>query len=82
MLLADATAGSVIDRTGGFRKVRFARSSRREGKSGGARIIYYFLARRRRIYLVLAYSKNVRDDLTKAEENGLRKLACQLEGDE
>jgi hypothetical protein len=43
MLLADPAAGAVIERTGGFRKIRFARPSRGEGKSGGTRIIYYFL---------------------------------------
>ena len=81
MLLSDPTAGPVLQRTRGFRKVRFARPSRREGKSGGTRVIYYILNRRSRIYLVLAYSKNVKDDLTKAEESELRKLARQLEGE-
>ena len=37
---------------------------------------------RSRVYLVLAYSKSVKADLTKAEENELRKLARQLEGEE
>ena len=82
MLLANPTAGPVIERTGGFRKVRFARPSRGEGKSGGSRVIYYFLNRRNRIYLVLVYAKNVRDDLTQAEENQLRKFARQLEGED
>jgi hypothetical protein len=49
MLLADPTAGQVIERTGGFRKMRFARPSRGEDKSGGTRIIYYLLNRRSRI---------------------------------
>ena len=42
VLLADPTASAVIERTGGFRKVRFARPSRREGKSEGTRVIYYY----------------------------------------
>lgn len=69
----------MIERTGGFRKVRFARPSRREGKSGGTRVVYYFLDPQSRIYLLLVYSKSVKDDLTRAEENELRKLAQQLE---
>jgi hypothetical protein len=69
----------VIERTGGFRKVRFARPSRREGKSGGTRVVYYLLDRRDRIYLLLVYAKGVKDDLTRAEENELRKLAKALE---
>ena len=69
----------MVERTGGFRKVRFARPSRREGKSGGTRVIYYFLDRRDRIYLLLAYAKGVKDNLTRAEENELKKLAKALE---
>jgi hypothetical protein len=62
--------------------MRFRRPSRREGKSGGTRVIYYFLDRRDRIYLLLVYSKTAKDDLTRAEENELRKLARALEGEE
>ena len=79
LLLDDPKRGRLIERTGGFRKVRFARRSRREGKSGGTRVIYYFLERRYRIYLLLVFAKGVKDDLTRAEENELRKLARALE---
>ena len=79
LLLEDPRRGQVIERTGGFRKVRFARPSRREGKSGGTRVVYYFLDRRDRIYLLLVYAKGVKDDLTRTEENDLRKLARALE---
>jgi len=79
LLVEDPTRGQVIERTGGFRKVRFARPSRREGKSGGTRVIYYFLDRRDRIYLLLVYAKGMKDNLTRAEENELRKLAKALE---
>jgi hypothetical protein len=79
LLLEDPKRGQLIERTGGFRKVRFARPSRREGKSGGTRVIYYLLDRRERIYLLLVYAKGVKDDLTRAEENELRKLARALE---
>ena len=82
LLLEDPTRGQLIERTGGFRKVRFARLSRREGKSGGTRVIYYLLDRRDRIYLLLVYAKGVKDDLSRAEENELRKLARALEEDQ
>lgn len=81
-LLEDPRRGQVIQRTGGFRKVRFARPSRREGKSGATRVIYYLLDRRDRIYLLLVYSKTVKDDLTGSEENELRTLAQELEAEE
>ena len=79
LLMEDPRRGQLIERTGGFRKVRFGRPSRREGKSGGTRVIYYLLDRRDRIYLLLVYAKGVKDDLTRAEENELRKLARALE---
>ena len=81
MLVADPRRGQVIERTGGFRKVRFARPSRREGKSGGTRVIYYFIQSKDRIYLIDVYAKGVKDDLTRAEENGLREVARVLEGE-
>ena len=81
LLVADPRCGQVIERTGGFRKVRFARRSRREGKSGGTRVIYYFIQGKDRIYLIEVYSKGVKDNLTRAEENGLREVARLLEGE-
>jgi hypothetical protein len=81
MLLADPRRGQVMERTGGFRTVRFTRPSRREGKSGGTRVIYYFIQRKDRIYLIEVYAKGVKDDLSRAEESGLREVARVLEGE-
>jgi hypothetical protein len=81
LLVADPKGGRVIERTGGFRKLRFARPSRKEGKSGGTRVIYYFIQPKDRIYLIEAYAKGVKDDLTRAEEHGLRQVARALEGE-
>jgi hypothetical protein len=81
LLVEDPRRGQVIERTGGFRKLRFARPSRREGKSGGTRVIYYFIDRRDRIYLIEVYSKRVKDDLSRADENALRSVARALEGE-
>jgi hypothetical protein len=81
LLVEDPRRGQVIERTGGFRKLRFARPSRREGKSGGTRVIYYFIDRRDRIYLIEVYSKRVKDDLSRADEKALRTVARALEGD-
>jgi hypothetical protein len=81
LLVADPRRGEVIQRTGGFRKVRFARPSRKEGKSGGTRVIYYFIDRKGRVYLIEVYAKGVKDDLTRSEENALREVARVLEGE-
>jgi hypothetical protein len=65
--------GSLIQGTGGFRKVRFGRGS--VGKSAGARVIYILRDETFPIFLVAAYSKNQKENLTKAERNELAKLA-------
>ena len=69
--------------TGGVRKMRFAFEDR--GKSGSARVIYVDFEVYDKIYLITAYPKNVKDNLTKEERNDLRRLMDilreQLEGE-
>lgn len=72
MLLDDPKAGDVIPHLNGARKLRFSLSGR--GKSGGARVIYVDVLIRERVYLLLAYPKNVQTDLT----NEQRKILCAL----
>ena len=73
------TAWPVIRGTGGARKARAARGGR--GKSGGARIIYYVVSRRRVIYLIDVYAKNEKENLTDAETREIRKLVAALEAE-
>ncbi len=71
--LADnPTAGDVIQRTGGLRKVRWV--SRGKGKRGGVRIIYYDKVDVSHIRLLLIYKKGAKDDLSESEKNILRDL--------
>jgi hypothetical protein len=58
--------GDVIPGTGGVRKVRWR--SRGKGKRGGARVIYFFFARQGHVYLLTAYGKSQKDDLTAQEK--------------
>ena len=58
------------------RKVRVAAKGR--GKRGGARVIYFFISKSMTVYLLLAYSKSEKDDLTPAEVKILRSLVSQL----
>lgn len=51
------------------------------GKSGGARVVYYHIERKGRVYLLDVFAKNVRAALTKAEKNQVRKLTKELEGE-
>nr|WP_211227348.1 type II toxin-antitoxin system RelE/ParE family toxin [Ferrimonas kyonanensis] len=77
-LIAQPEKGKIIEGTGGLRKVRMAMGD--EGKSGGARVIY-FLATSEVIYLVLAYAKGEKDSLTKKEKNDLKKVTKLLKGE-
>ena len=82
-LLEDPKVGPVIQGTGGVRKMRFAFEDR--GKSGSARVIYVDFEVYDKIYLITAYPKNEKDNLTKEERNELRQLMDilkkQLEGE-
>ena len=64
-------AGRIIEGTGGFRKVRFARPGK--GKSGGARVVYYYHNDTKPILLLLIYAKADQDNLTDAQKAQLKK---------
>jgi mRNA-degrading endonuclease RelE of RelBE toxin-antitoxin system len=58
-------AGAVIKGSGGARKVRWGAKGR--GKSGGVRVIYYWITSDEQILLLTVYDKSERDDLSAAE---------------
>lgn len=75
--LAEAPdAGAVIVGTGGLRKIRYALPGR--GKSGGVRIIYFWITNRDRIILLDIYAKSSKSDLTGAEEKKLAKIRDEV----
>lgn len=76
-LLATPKTGSAMQGTGGVRKMRFAFENR--GKSGSVRVIYVDFENHEKIYLLTAYPKSEKDNLTKAERNELKKLVEILE---
>ena len=73
---ANPEAGRVIPETGGVRKLRWA--AKGKGKRGGARIIYYFHDESMPVFLLTAYTKGQKADISKAERNALRKLVPEL----
>ena len=70
-LLLRPDQGKVIPGGGGLRKMRWALAGR--GKSGGARVIYFWFVAQAVIYLLLIYSKNEQEDLTPEQLKLLRK---------
>ena len=66
----------VVPGAGGFRKARWAR--RGQGKSGGFRVIYYFVAEPGQIFMAAIYAKSRKETLSAADQNVLIKLAAQI----
>ena len=66
----------VVPGAGGFRKARWARRGR--GKSGGFRVIYFFVAEPGQIYMAAIYAKSRMENLSAADRNVLAKLASQI----
>ena len=73
---ADPRCGVVMPGTGGVRKLRVAASGR--GKRGGARVIYLFGGDDVPVFLLAAFAKNEKSDLSKAERNDLARLTTEL----
>lgn len=76
-LLADPKIGAVMRGTGGVRKMRFAFEQR--GKSGSVRVIYVDFEVYEKIFLITAYPKNEKDNLTDAERNEIKQMIHALE---
>lgn len=70
------SAGVLIQGTGGIRKLRWARQGR--GKSGGIRVIYYFHDDHMPLYLLAAFGKNEKSNITVDEKQQLSKAVKQL----
>ena len=66
----------VIPGAGGFRKARWGR--RGQDKSGGFRVIYFFIAPPGRIYLASIFSKSRKQTLSAADRNVLAKIAAAI----
>ena len=65
-------SGPVIPGTGGLRKVRWLTS--KNGKRAGIRCIYIDFAYYEKIYLLTAYTKSTKEDLTETDKNQMRFL--------
>ena len=78
-ILDDPGACPVIKGTGGLRKLRFAVGHR--GKRGSVRVCYVDYVVFDTVYLITAYAKNRKDDLSQAEKALIKKTLQQLENE-
>ena len=65
-----------MEGTGGIRKVRFPLENK--GKSGSVRVCYTDFEEYEVTYLITAFTKNDKDNLTQDEKNVLKKLVKAL----
>lgn len=70
--MADPFKGKIVKGAGGARKVRMR--IRGSGKSGGARVIYYFVDFRGEVWFLDVYTKNMKADLTEQEKKKLSRF--------
>ena len=76
-LLADPKVGAVMQGNGRCSQNAFCFWTSRE--KGGVRVIYIDFEVYEKIYLLTAYTKNEKDNLSKEERNEIRKLITILE---
>lgn len=68
-------AGRVIPTSGGLRKLRWRVEG--GGKRGGVRVIYYHLSATGQLFMLYAFGKSDREDLSRDELKALRKAVDQ-----
>ena len=76
-MLSDPKVGAVMRGTGGVRKMRFAFEQR--GKSGSVRVIYVDFEIYEKIFLITAYPKNEKDNLSDSERSEIKQMIQALE---
>jgi hypothetical protein len=72
ILVMNPLAGVLIKNSGGLRKIRWRVEGR--GKSGGIRVIYYYVTSDNKVFMLVAYDKSKKDDLTKKQLSSLKKI--------
>lgn len=76
LVAANPAAGEIMPGCGGARKLRVARPGK--GKSGGYRVITYFAGQDVPVFLLTVFPKNMKSNLTKAEQNAFSKAVKRL----
>lgn len=74
-LLENPSVGDLIENTGGVRKVRWNLGT---GKSHGARVIYIDFEKYEKLFCLMAYPKNIKEDLTPQDKREIKNLVSYL----
>lgn len=79
-LLANPKRGNMVQGTAGVRKARATDPTRGKGKRGGFRYLYYYIERDGQIFLLMIFSKDEQDDLTRDQKKMLAHRVRELRG--
>jgi hypothetical protein len=80
-LIANPSAGDIIQGTGGLRKLRWFGNTITKGKSSGTRVLYIDFIRTDKICVIDLFTKDEKSNLTKAERNMVKHVVKMI-GDE
>lgn len=75
-IASNPKSGDVIAKTGGVRKLRYARKG--QGKSGSFRIVYYYYNAKNPVFLFEIFGKNEKSNISDAEKVELQKIIKEL----
>jgi hypothetical protein len=75
-LIEKPEKGDTISGTGGVQKIRLALKN--TGKSGGARVIYFYLNINDILFLITGYLKTDKKDLTPEEKKEMKRLTTEI----
>ena len=70
------TAGDVIPRTGGARKMRWKQKG--QGKRGGLRVIYFHHSGEEELWMLALYAKSEQEDLSTTDKKILKRLIEEI----
>ena len=76
-ILENPKIGDVIQGTGGLRKFRIPING--QGKRGGARVLYVNFVMFDKVYLIAAYNKNEKDNISEKEKASIKKALDMFE---
>ena len=71
-IASEPASHPVVPGTGGVRIAGWGR--RGKGKSGGVRLIYYYLVAGKTVYLLSVYAKNEQSDMTAADRKAVKRF--------
>lgn len=75
-VMSDPSSGDLIQKTGGVRKLRVGK--RDSGKSGGYRVLSYFMDRDAPVFLLFVIDKSEADNITDEQAKILKTIAKQI----